>query len=316
MTIVIDKKRLKQVEARHLGKGGHESFEDGMCVMEAVAYVAGKPWSDSPPCVSPTIGAFLRNWNDSLPDDETRDRLLKPLIPKVIGTASTRESDQRRGWMAIDWMVREFTPEWLDLAGLKTEAAALRQCAELKDIASCESCIMRALIPAKKKAAAARDATRAAAWDAARDAAGAAARAAAGAAAWAAARDAAGDAAWAAAWDAAWAAAGDAAWAAARAAAGAAAGAAAWDAAGDAARAAAWDAARDAAWDAARDAAGAAARAAAWDAAAAAAGAAARAAAWDAARKKLAPTVSKLQKSALKLVERMIAAQPPPRWPG
>jgi len=100
-----------------------------------------------------------------------------------------------------------------------------------------------------------------------------------------AARAAAGDAARDAARAAAWAAAGDAARAAARAAAGAAAWAAAraaaWAAAGDAARAAAGDAARDAA----------------------------RAASWAAAGKKLAPTVAELQKSALSLVKRMIAAK-------
>jgi hypothetical protein len=102
-------------------------------------------------------------------------------------------------------------------------------------------------------------------------AAGPAARAAAGDAAWDAAGDAAEAAAWAAARDVARAAAGDAAWA------------AAWDVAGDAA----WAAARDEAWDAAR--------------------AAARAAAWDAARDALKSTQVELQKSAVELVDRMIA---------
>src|SRR5204862_287180 len=65
--------------------------------------------------------------------------------------------------------------------------------------------------------------------------------------------------------------------------------------AADAARAAASAAAWDAAWDAARDAA----RAAAW--------AAASDAAWAAASDVLRPTVEHLQKSALELVDRMIA---------
>ena len=93
--------------------------------------------------------------------------------------------------------------------------------------------------------------------------------------------DAAGAAARAAAWDAAGAAAGDAAWDAAW----AAARDAAWDAAGAAAWDAAWAAARDAAWDAA------------WDAARAAARAA------------LAPTVARLQDSAIALYERMITPE-------
>ncbi len=115
------------------------------------------------------------------------------------------------------------------------------------------------------------------------------------------------DAAWTAAWAAAWAAARDAAGTAAWAAAGTAAGTAAWAAAGTAAGAAARTAAGTAAWDAAGTAAGAAAGtaagAAAGDAAWAAAGAAAWTAAWDATR----PVVVALQKSALGLLDEMIA---------
>ena len=92
------------------------------------------------------------------------------------------------------------------------------------------------------------------------------------------------------------------------------AGAAAGDAARAAAWAAAWAAARDAAWAAAWAAAGAAARDAAWDAAGAAAGdaardaarAAARDAAWAAAGAALAPTVARLQDSAIALYADLI----------
>ncbi|WP_201451754.1 hypothetical protein [Rhodovarius lipocyclicus] len=263
-----------------LSSGGHHPSDGEMCVMEAVAFVAGEPWSDSPACACPVIGAFLRAWNDGLPDDE-RDALLRPLIPRLVGTKSTPAVEHRRSLMAADWLVREHTPAWLRLAGLTAQADALAGLPEITSMAQVPS-IRPAIEAARRDAAAAWDAARDAAWDAARDAAWAAAwdaawdaaRAAAWDAARAAARDAARDAAWDAARDAAW----DAAWAAAR----------------DAARAAAWDAARAAARDAARDAA--------WDAARDAAWAAARAAAWDA----LNPTRIALQRSALRLVERMI----------
>lgn len=75
-----------------LKTGGHKGPADGACVMEAVAFVAGEPWSDHPECVSPVIGVFLRNWNDSLPTDADRDRLLKPLIPLIINT-----------WTGVRW---------------------------------------------------------------------------------------------------------------------------------------------------------------------------------------------------------------------
>jgi len=74
------------LDALTLAKGGHQETTDAYCVMEAVAYVSGEPWSDAPRCECPVITAFLINWNDSLPDNATRDRLLKPLIPLVVDT--------------------------------------------------------------------------------------------------------------------------------------------------------------------------------------------------------------------------------------
>jgi hypothetical protein len=226
---------------------GSHSVNSKACVMEAVAFVAGEAWSDHPECSCPVISAFLRAWNDALPDDE-RDSLLRPLIPRLIGTRGTASLERRRSLMAADWLVRTHTPAWLRLAGLTTHADALSGLPEITDMAQIPS--LRGSIEAAQRDA---DAARVAAWDAA----GAAAWAAAGAAAGAAARDAAGAAAGDAAWDAArdaarvaaWDAAGAVAWAAARAAARDAAGTVAWAAA----RAAAWDAARDAAGAALRD---------------------------------------------------------------
>jgi hypothetical protein len=205
--------------------------------MEAVAYVAGEPWTDHPKCASPVIGAFLRSWNDAMNDDDRQ--MLLPLIPRLVGTASTRDVEGRRAWMATDWLVRECAPAWLRLAGLNDHAHTLEQLAALTDASSARAA-QPTIVEARKAGdaawAAARAAARAAAWDAAMATAWDAAMAAAGDAAWA--------AAWAAAWDAAMTTAGDAAWAAAW----AAAGDAAWDAAWAAARAAAWDAAWAAAW--------------------------------------------------------------------
>jgi hypothetical protein len=227
---MINQERLSSVQQHSLKYGGHsENDEYRMCVMEAVSYVAGEPWSDAPRCACPVITVFMVSWNDSLPTDADRDRLLKPLIPLIVGTRSTPEVEKRRSLMAADWLVRVHTPTWLRAAKLEDQAKLLEALPEITDMAQCPS-LMPTLEAVRKDAAAA--------WDAARAAARAAAR----------------DAAWDAAWDAARAAAWDAAWDAAR----AAARAAAW--------AAAWDAARDAAWDAARAAARAAAWDAAWDA--------------------------------------------------
>ena len=224
--------RLARIAKIPLSFGSHKSIKDGACIMEAVSFIAGEEWSDSPECASPVISAFLRSWNDSL-DGERRDTLLRPLIPKLIGTRGDDALENRRATMAADWLVRVHTPAWLRLAGLTVHADALSALPEITDFAQCPS-LMSVLSAARSDAAAARNAARAAAWAAAWAAAGDAAGDAAWDAAWAAARA----AAWDAARDAVRAAAGDAAWAAVRAAVRAAAGDAAWDAARDAARAA------------------------------------------------------------------------------
>ena len=182
MTTIIPE-RLAKIEGLPLFRGAH-SPDSTFCVMEAVAYVAGEPWSDSPECVSPVISTFLRSWNDSLDDDARQ--MLKPLIPKVIGTHTTSAAEDKRAWMATDWLARECAPAFLRLAGLTGHAETLEQLAALTTIKRAQA--------AQPKLDAAGAAAGAAAWAAARAAAGAAAgaaaRAAAGAAAWAAARDA------------------------------------------------------------------------------------------------------------------------------
>ena len=183
-TPVINPDRLAYVQTRPLGASAHANLDDGLCVMEAVAYVAGEPWTDHPKCACPVIAAFMRAWNDGLPSDDERTRLLRPWITRLVGTKSTKAVEQRRADMALDWFVRVQAPAWLDLSeALSPYASAIRALSPLHSRAACEAA-------QPVLAAAAQNAT--AAWDAARDA------------AWAAARDAAWDAAWAAARDAAW----------------------------------------------------------------------------------------------------------------
>jgi len=144
MSAVIDatliSERLAQVAITPLGKGSHDGLEDGMCVMEAAAYVAGEPWSAQPLCACPTITAFMVSWNDSLPSDAERDRLLKPLIPLLVGTRSTPAVEARRSYMALDWLIRVNTPKWLDLRPELTQhAEALRGLDEVTDLAGAKA---------------------------------------------------------------------------------------------------------------------------------------------------------------------------------
>jgi hypothetical protein len=188
MTAAIDLTTLT------LAKGAHQTREDGVCLMEAVAWFAGQEHTDHPPGVSPVLARFGRSWNDALPDG--RRHILIPFIPLLPGTAGDGHY-LTRSYLALDWLAREYAPAFLALVpALAPHAGALRGLAPLRDPGTVQAA--RPVITAA--GAAAGDAARDAAWDAA----------------WAAAGDAAGDAAGAAARDAARAAARDAARAAAR----------------------------------------------------------------------------------------------------
>jgi hypothetical protein len=169
--------RTLDLDKLHLLTGSHyPNDEQRMCVMEAVAFLAGEEWSDHPACASRIVGTFLRSWNDVLPDDQRQE--LRQYIPRLVGSAGTPEQEGRRSWMALDWLVRVQAPAWLRLAGLTEQADMLAGMAEVT-VATCPS-IKAPLQAVRQDAAAAGDAARAAAWAAARDAAGAAAWDAAG----------------------------------------------------------------------------------------------------------------------------------------
>ena len=216
--------RLEIVKSMVLRQGAHPSAVNvdestKMCALEAVAWMAGEPWSDAPKCACPVIATFVRSWNDGISDDDRRTELLQPLLPLLLNTRSTKDVESKRAYLIIDWEMRMRVPAFIRLyPSLEEHAAALESMPEIRNL-KCLKAAREIAGAAQRDAVAAAAAAGAAAWDAAGDA------------AWAAARD----AAWVAAWDAARAAAG----AAERAAAGAAAGDAAWAAARDAAGAAA-----------------------------------------------------------------------------
>jgi hypothetical protein len=174
-----------------LDKGSHGSFESGHCAMEVVSWLAGLGFTDAPECASPVLRSYTISVNDQW-GHEQRQKLI-PFLPRMVGTAGDGQ-DEARSYLALDWLVRTYTPAWLDLAGLTVEAQELRDLRRIVDMVAASEAgpVVRG---AQKKADAAWAAAGAAAWAAA----GAAARAAAGAAAWAAAGAAAGAAAWAAA---------------------------------------------------------------------------------------------------------------------
>ena len=113
----------EQLEKITLGGGGHSSAVSGMCIMEAVSYIAGEQFSAYPECACPIITAFMITFNDSLPDNAARDRWVKPLIPALAGSRvfqadGMEDADVlvRRSLIAGDAALRCFIPLTLDIA--------------------------------------------------------------------------------------------------------------------------------------------------------------------------------------------------------
>jgi len=195
--------------------GPHATREDGTCLMEAVAYLAGEPHTDAPACACPVLTAYAAALNDAMgfgPEgDALRARYLHDLAPMLVGSHSTPKAEQARAYVLADHAARVVAPLALESAGLRGEAATLRALEPVIDDVSARTAARAAEAAAEAAAWVAKEAARAAegaawvaAWAAARAARGAA-EAAAEEAAWVAkeAARAAEEAAEAAAWVAA-----------------------------------------------------------------------------------------------------------------
>jgi hypothetical protein len=77
-----------------LARGRHASQHAGVCVMELASMLAHEPFSDRARSISPTIGAFLRTYNDGLDDDRRQD--LYPVAAAVVGSAARRAVERER----------------------------------------------------------------------------------------------------------------------------------------------------------------------------------------------------------------------------
>src|SRR5512132_1711719 len=77
-----------------LARGRHASRYAGVCVMELASMLAHEPFSDRARSISPTIGAFLRTYNDALDDIRRQD--LYPVAAAVVGSAARRAVERER----------------------------------------------------------------------------------------------------------------------------------------------------------------------------------------------------------------------------
>lgn len=125
---------------------------------------------------SPVTQAFLRLWSDALGEDARQS--LKSYVRWLVASKGTQEQEDVRAWMVLDWLVREYQPVWLRLAGLNAQADTLANLGEFRR--GMDTLAIRPTINAVRKDAFA-------AWEAAQNA----AREAMGEVAWATAHEAA-----------------------------------------------------------------------------------------------------------------------------
>ena len=162
----------------YLTYGFHTSPEDGLCLVEAAAYLAGEPHGDRPLCVCPALAAFGRALNDGpWSSAEARTDALGPLVALLAGSRATRRVERARAVFLARRALTAYAPLALASAVLSLEAIEI----------DCSALRAAALLLCEKPSPESADAARAAA--AAADAAAyafrdaAAARAAAAAAA-------------------------------------------------------------------------------------------------------------------------------------
>ncbi|WP_369163840.1 hypothetical protein, partial [Burkholderia pseudomallei] len=109
-----------------INHGAHDSPDEGHCLLEVVSMFAGEQFGDSPACVDPILAQFGRSWNDGMRSDYERAQ-LKIYITRLLGTKKGDPLSQKRGWMAMDWIVRTYCATWLALnPGLIHHAEALK----------------------------------------------------------------------------------------------------------------------------------------------------------------------------------------------
>ena len=114
---------FNKLTAFELQGGSHKSADDGLCAMEAVAWLEGVKHSDSPSCTCPVIAAFVRSINDRMPDSD-RQKLVA-YLPRLVGTVSPEHEQERAEYLA--WhAITVVAPGVLERAGLKHHAATLR----------------------------------------------------------------------------------------------------------------------------------------------------------------------------------------------
>jgi hypothetical protein len=114
-----------------LSEGAHSNPQDGMCIMECVAYIEGEKHTDHPKCACPVVTSFAIRTNDWMKGEERQ--LLLPFVLRIAGSKSSLEVEKQRAFMAADYAVRKFAPIALRVQKLEAQAKMLESCDKIVD---------------------------------------------------------------------------------------------------------------------------------------------------------------------------------------
>lgn len=93
--------------------------------MELVAWLAGEAHGDQPASACPVLAALVGAADELVPD-RRRERLLRPLAPRLVNSRTDDEGTRARAWIALDVAGRFLAALQLARAGNTTAADAVR----------------------------------------------------------------------------------------------------------------------------------------------------------------------------------------------
>lgn len=120
-----------------LSTGFHESREDGMNILECVAYISGAEHSSYPPSACPVISEVVRTVAERATEAE-RQTLVQYILP-IACSAAADSVIYKRLFYCVDFVVRQLAPATLTYFGRVSDALALQNLPEIKDIDSAET---------------------------------------------------------------------------------------------------------------------------------------------------------------------------------
>jgi hypothetical protein len=94
----------RSIEGFLLVAGAGNATKKRACIMSAVSWIAGEPWSDHPACASPVLTSFAIRLNDSdwWRSDAERTSVLAPLAARLVGTRGDGK-DKERARRCREW---------------------------------------------------------------------------------------------------------------------------------------------------------------------------------------------------------------------